>query len=306
VNGIPDKTFRFIAAPHMPMDAEANVRPERIEDQADLLVRNGVGGAFICGTTGEGPSLTTPERKAVVEQWTRIAPEGFRLIVQVGHQSFRETCDLARHAADRGAGAVAVMPPTFFRPPGTAELADWLARVADAAPLPLYYYHIPSMTGTHVAVSELFALAGPKAPNLRGIKFTHTDLVDYAACLALDGGRYECLFGVDEMLLSAVAIGAAGAVGTTYNFAAPLYRRMIEVLASGDTVGARERQHQSIRMVATGKRYGNFTAVSKAMMRIIGLDLGPVRPPLKTLADDDVERLARELSEMGFMEFCCK
>lgn len=306
MTGLTDKTFGFIAAPHTPMDADRNLRLGRVEDQADLLIRNGVSGAFVCGTTGEGPSLTTPERKAVVEQWVRVAPEGFRVIVQAGHQSFRETCDLARHAADRGASAVAVMPPTFFRPAGAAELADWLVLVAKACPLPLYYYHIPSMTRTHVLVSELLALAGPRAENLRGIKYTHTDLADYAACLALDEGRFECLFGVDEMLLSAVAIGARGGVGTTYNFAAPLYRHMIDALADGDPASARACQRQSVRMVTTGKRQGNFTAVSKAMMGIIGLDLGPVRPPLATLSDEQTDRLREDLGEMGFAEFCCK
>jgi dihydrodipicolinate synthase/N-acetylneuraminate lyase len=59
-------------------------------------------------------------------------------------------------------------------------------------------------------------------------------------------------------------------------------------------------------MVATGRRYGNFTAVSKAMMRIIGLDLGPVRPPLVELSDEQLDRLRRDLGAMGFPDFCCK
>ncbi len=301
------KTIGLIAAPHTPMDASGDVRLERIDDQIDLLVRNALAGAFVCGTTGEGPSLTTSERMAVAQRWAEAAPEGFRVIVHVGHQSLRDSRDLAAHAAGCGAFAIGSMPPTFFRALGTDDLADYLARVAAAAPrLPFYYYHIPSMTGVHVPMRDLLAATALRAPNLAGMKFTHRDIADFTACLAIDDGRYDCLFGIDEMLLSAVAIGARGAVGTTYNFAAPLYGRLIDAFERGDIQTARACQQQSVRMVAIGKRYGPFTAVSKAMMRILGLDLGPVRPPLQTISDEQFDQLRRELSEMGFTKFCCK
>src|SRR5690606_14641888 len=115
---------------------------------AKRLVRDGVSGSFVCGTTGESLSLTLDERKAVAEAWRRSAGDRLKVIVHVGHTCQRDAAELARHAAQIGADAVAAMGPSFFRPPGVRELVDWCAGVAAAAgDLPFYYYHIPSMTG---------------------------------------------------------------------------------------------------------------------------------------------------------------
>ena len=96
-----------------------------------------------------------------------------------------------------------------------------------ASKLPFYYYHIPTMTGVNVSMHDFLQVAPERIDNLRGIKFTHGDLMDYQRCKKFADGQYDVAWGVDEMLLGALAIGAAAAVGSTYNYAAPLYHRMI-------------------------------------------------------------------------------
>src|SRR5690349_8218620 len=94
------KEFRLsglVAAPHTPFDAEGSLYLDVIEEQAALLADSGVSGAFVCGTTGEGLSLTAEERKAVARQWVNVARGRLKVIVHVGHASQREAIDLARH-----------------------------------------------------------------------------------------------------------------------------------------------------------------------------------------------------------------
>jgi N-acetylneuraminate lyase len=297
----------LIAAPHTPMDPAGDVCLETIDRQAELLGRNGVIGAFVCGTTGEGLSLTIDERRAVVERWVAAAPEGFRVIVHVGHICLRDSRGLAAHAADVGASGIGAMGHCFFRPRNIGELVDSCATVAEAAPgLPFYYYHIPSMTGVSFPMVEFLQRASERIPSLAGVKYTHEDLMDYGRCLHVDGGRFDVLFGRDEILLSALALGARGAIGSTYNFAAPLYHRIIEAFGSGDLAAARADQFKAMQIVQAIFRDRPGLAASKAVMKMIGLDCGPVRPPLLSLTDRQQAELRDELERIGLFDFCCK
>ena len=108
-------------------------------------------GAFVCGTTGEGQSLTSDERRQVAARWCAAAPKHFRVIVHVGHASLAEAKALAAHAAQIGAAAVAATPPYFYKPRTAEDVAACCAEIAAAAPgLPFYYYHFPDITGIDI------------------------------------------------------------------------------------------------------------------------------------------------------------
>jgi N-acetylneuraminate lyase len=123
--------------------------------------------------------------------------------------------------------------------------------------------------------------------------------MDYSRCLNFEDGRYNILFGRDEILLAALAMGAAGAVGSTYNYMAPLYHRVIEAFNASDLETARKFQTQAIQIIAVMNRRGGLAA-GKAMMKMIGFDCGPVRAPLQNLSPEALESLARELKAVGF------
>lgn len=302
-------TYRLsgiVAAPFTPFGADGELRLEMIPRQAALLAHNRVRGAFICGTTGEGASLTTAERKQVAAAWLGCRREGLAVIVHVGHNSLGESIDLTRHAAESGADAIATIAPGFFKPADAAALADWCGRIAAAAPkLPFYYYHMPSMTGCTASVVEFLKLAGPRIPNLAGVKFTHENLVEYTQAVGFDGGRYDLLFGRDELLLAGLALGAQGAVGSTYNYLAPLYHAIIAEFAAGNLVAARAHQLRAMRLIDCLLRYG-VMAAGKAAMKFCGLDCGTVRAPLSSLSAAQEASLRRDLEAEGFLEWCSR
>jgi N-acetylneuraminate lyase len=296
----------LIAAPPTPMRRNGSVDLDTVERLHAALCGNGVRGAFVCGTTGEGVSLSLEERRAVAERWQQLAEGEFVVIVHVGHNSLPESRALAEHARSIGAHAVALMAPSFFKPAGIEELVAFSAAVAEAAPeLPFYYYHIPALTGVAIPVADFLEAASGRIPALAGAKFTYEDLLDYGRCLSLEGGRFDMLFGRDEILLSALALGARGAVGTTYNFAAPIYREVVDAWFAGDVARARARQARAAEMVNVMNRCGGLAAV-KPIMRMIGLDCGPPRPPLRRLNDMECAELRRRLEGLGFLDFCCK
>jgi len=292
----------LVAAPHTPMREDGRIRLNVIPAQAGRLIADGVAGAFICGSTGEGVSLATGERRQIAEQWRKaIGSRTLKLIVHVGHNSIEEAKTLAAHAQECGADAIATMAPGFFKPATVAELVDFCAPIAAAAPgLPFYYYDIPGMSGVSLPMIEFLRQGCDRIPNLAGLKFTNSNFMQLQQCLAFDGGRLNILFGLDEMLLAALVLGVRGAVGSTYNYAAPHYHRIMKAFESGDLATARALQLKSVRLVEILLQYGVVPA-GKAIMSLVGIECGPVRAPLTRLSETQRVELLREVNELGIL-----
>lgn len=295
-----DASFRFIAPPHTPFRPDGKLNLDAVASQVQLLAQHEVDGAFVAGTTGEVSSLTLDERKLLVEKWCDAAGDsGIDVIVQAGHNCQADACELARHAQATGADAVAAFAPSYFKPARMEELVEFLVPVAAACgDLPFYFYDIPGMTGVRVPTAQLLALAKESIPNLVGLKFSNNDLVTLQECVRLNDGEFEVLFGSDEVLLAGVAFGIAGAVGSTYNFATPLYRRMLAAFAAGDLVAARTLQARAVSLFRVLERFG-YLAASKALMAMLGVDCGPVRPPLRNLSEPQIAELRQQLDDLG-------
>ncbi|HEY3320426.1 MAG TPA: dihydrodipicolinate synthase family protein [Planctomycetota bacterium] len=316
----------LIAATCAPLKDDGALAVDRTGKIVEQLLREGVSGLYVNGTTGEGLSLTGAERRAIAEAYVSAAAGRVPVLVQVGHNSLRESRELAAHAQKIGAAGVSMMAPSYIKPDSARTMVDCLAEVAVGAPeLPIYYYHIPHLTGVTLDVPEILRLAAEKILSFAGMKFTSPALHEFQSCLEFGRARLSsrqkngantsvphgantnvpplnCLWGVDEMLLSAWNIGARGAVGSTYNFAAPLYRRMLDALARGDMDEARKRQAQAVLMLRVLNRYRGLAAF-KVVMQFIGLDCGPARLPLRTLDKSERDALRRELQEIGFFEW---
>lgn len=293
----------LIAAPLTGFHQDGSVDLDVIEPYARMLHANGVAGVFVNGTTGEGLALSVAERREIVERWLEVAPEGLRVVVHVGHTCQQESRHLAKHAAEHGAAAIGEIGPVFYRPRTVEALASYVAATASAAPdLPYYYYHMPSLNQVEFSMLELLERV-EGIPNFAGIKYTFEDLDEYARCVRFAGGRFDILFGRDELLLQALRRGATGAVGSTYNFMAPLYHRLIQSYSSGDDSEARRMQDLSIATIKLLLGTGSFFSAAKAVMGMIGFSLGNVRRPLDNLSKSDRQRLEEDLHRIGVGEF---
>lgn len=292
----------LIAATFSTFDSEGNLDLTHIPYLVDKLYNDGLKGVFVCGTNGEGPNLTLAERMQVAEAYVQAAKNKLKVFVHVGHSSIAEARVLAIHAAQIGADAISAVAAFYFKPLDTENLVRSIAKIAAAAPsLPFYYYHIPALTGVGMDMVKFLELAEKQIPNLAGIKYTASTLHEYQACLNYKGGKYDILFGYDEMLLSALVLGAKGAVGSTYNFAAPLYLKVMEFYANNKPEEARELQYRLVQMVRAFVKYPPIPA-QKAIMQLLGADLGPCRLPLEALSENQRRMLENELKEDGFFD----
>ncbi|WP_276496683.1 dihydrodipicolinate synthase family protein [Pontibacter litorisediminis] len=298
----------LIAAPFTPMHADGGLNLGLIPAYYSLLKANGNTGAFICGSTGEGVSLTTEEKIRVGEAWASATKgdKDFKVITLVGGTCLQDATDLALHAQSVGLYAVSFTAPSYFKPANVQALAACCKAVADAVPeMPFYYYHIPVLTGVGFQMIDLLREVEGKIPNFKGIKYTHEDFMDFLSCLRFDNGKYDMLWGRDENLLSALVLGAKGGVGSTYNYAAPLYSSLIDAYNRGDLEEARSLQQQAIDMIRLLGKYGGI-ATGKAYMKLIGLDCGEFRLPVRNMSTAQFAAFKEDVAALGFEEYCSR
>lgn len=292
----------LIPATFTPMKADGSLNLSAIPALTEQLLRDGVRGLYVCGSTGEGVSLTREERMAVAEAYVVAAAGRVPVVVQVGHNSLGEARLLAEHAQKIGADGISATPPMYFKPANVEMVVACMAEVAAGAPdLPFYYYHIPPMTGVNVDMAALSELSSERIPTWAGVKFSSTAVHDMMAGLNAPGG-FNFVFGSDEMLLSGLIAGAHGAVGSTYNFAAPLFNKLIAALQAGDIAAALRHQQRATAMILTILRHGSTPAL-KAVMGLIGHDCGPTRLPIAPLTPTQIAALRADLEVSGFFDW---
>lgn len=298
----------LIAAPFTPMQKDGSLNLSLIRKYYEMLLANGVTGAFICGSTGEGVSMSTEEKMAVAEAWascTKSNPD-FKVMTLVGGTSLTDCKALAKHAKEIGLYAVSFTAPYYFKPANVKQLADCCKVIADEVPgMPFYYYHIPVLTGVDFSMYDLLQAIDGYVPNFSGVKYTHEDFMDFLSCLHFKNGRYDMLWGRDENMLSALALGSKAAVGSTFNYAAPLYYELIEAFNKGDLKKAQQLQQQSIDMIRLLGKYGGI-ATGKAFMQVLGLDCGQFRLPVKNMNEKQFEAFRKDVEQLNFSNFCSR
>ncbi len=287
----------LIAACHTPFNASGAVDYELIDRQAELLYQNGITGVYISGSTGEGISCTVEERQKVMQRWAKVAKGKMFLIAHIGALALGEVETLAHEAQKCQMDALSVIPANFFKPSSVEMLVKYISQIASYAPtLPFYYYHTV-MSGVNLNMKAFLEQADGKIPNLAGIKFNSPDLYEFQNCQRACGGKFDITWGVDEFLAGAIALGAKSAIGSTYNYAAPLYHKIWQDVNSGNLDSARSGMTKVCQIVDILVQYGGIAA-GKAMMRIHNLDLGDVRLPLRPLSESEKVTITTKTAEI--------
>ena len=290
----------ILAAPFSTFDQNGDLDLSLIPIIVDKLFNEGVKGIFVGGTNGEGLSLTIEERMTIAETYIKAVDKRMLVFVHVGHSSIRSAQQLAKHAQAIGADVISAVAAFYFKPSSAENLANCMAEIASAAPeLPFYYYHMPAVTGLTISVLDFLKFAETKIPNLAGVKYTAHTLHEFQSCLNYANGKYDVLYGYDELLLPALCIGAKGAIGSTYSFAAPMYLQVIKLFKEGKLTEAAAAQYQCVQMTGA---LGKFSPIptQKLILKLLGLDLGGCRLPLVSLTNEQANEVKEYLESVDF------
>lgn len=275
---------------------DGDFSPERQRDLDAYVLRQGLTGLYVGGSSGESGLL---ESAALLEQQAVVAEDAkgsnATLIAHVGLPSLTASIALARQARTLGYHALSALPPHSY-PFSDAEILGYYKALAAATDLPLIVYEVPVRTGRPLPIELLVQLLD--LPNVAGIKFTSTDLFKLTRLRLLrpDSVYY---FGFDEVWLAGGILGADGGIGTTYSLIGRLYVALNEALREGDMARAQELQQVSAEFVVALLDVGVIPGM-KAGLRVIGVDCGPARLPMASPVNDADARMSNLLADPRF------
>ena len=270
-------------------DAEGNISPEGVQQFAEHLIRKGVKGLYVGGSSGECIYLTKDERKAVLENVMKVAKGRVTVIAHVACNNTADSMELASHAEEQGVDAIAAIPPIYFHLPEHA-IAQYWNDISSAAPnTDFFIYNIPQLAGVALTVPLLKEML--KNPRVIGVKNSSPASQDIWQFKTVAGDGHIVFNGPDKQLLSGLACGADGGIGGTYAVMPELYIKIMDLAHKGDFSKAAELQsnvNAIVKILGSGK--GNMYAIEKEILkRMYGLNLGGVRAPLPNLFDSDYE-----------------
>ena len=293
----------LVTASVTPMKPDGSIWDEAIARQVDYLVESDLKGIYVLGSTGEGMLLTDDERKYVAEKFVEAAKGRIPIFVQVGHNSWKASAELARHAQEIGADAISATSPGYFKPGNAEILLEGVQEVCEASSkTPFYYYHIPQLSGVSVDIFEFTKLANERLENFVGIKYSDGATLYQLQELQSIASDCEYLAGSDEAYLMSCAQGYKGAVGSTYGYGKPLYDQVRENVLAGNFEEAQKWQHRANTMITILFRECGRAGL-KAMWDAIGLPMGASRNPIQTPTESQVEGLKEALKREGFYEW---
>lgn len=282
-------------------DKNMNVIKETVAKMVDEQLAAGVQGFYVGGNTGECTILPAKTRKQMLEAVVEANKQRGKIMVHIGAGHFDEVMDLLNHANEQKIDAIASLPPSLCSYYGHKETIEYYKALAKASKYPVYAYVTP-VTMQH---SELYSFAKElsQIENIAGLKITIPDYFKYALVNQIDGGRLNTLNGPDEMLICGLAIGADGAIGTTYNIVPKIAVKIYDSFKNGDMKTALEYQNKlnSFIQVMLDFDEGGI-GYWKACLSLLGYDMGYTDFPAIPVSNEDLALLKERLTEINFFD----
>jgi 4-hydroxy-tetrahydrodipicolinate synthase len=282
-------TVPALVTPFTPGGAEVDL--DLMDAHVAWLAERGVRTVSPLGTTGEGPSLSLAERKAVIERLARH-PSGVALLPGTGCTALPETIELSRFAVEAGAAGILVAPPWYYdaTPAGTTR---YYAALVEALPdsARVFLYHIPAVTGVPIEDETIRALRERFGERVAGAKDSSGDL-EHARHWIDEFPELAIFPGSDALAAGARAAGAAGTITLLGN----LLPEELNGIRAGEAVEERQRLLTAVRELT--QAFPRHAAVKYLLHLVSGLPRSAVRPPLEELTPEQEAELEARFDEL--------
>jgi 4-hydroxy-tetrahydrodipicolinate synthase len=286
-------TGSYVALPTPFRDGELDL--PALAGLVDFHVEHGSDGLVVAGTSGEAATLSDYERQSAFEAVVERAAGRLPVIAGVGTNDTAHSVQLARAAtAARVDGLLAVTP--YYNKPSPRGMVLHYGAIAEASPLPLVLYNVPSRTGVDLK-PDTIAEIRRKHPNVVAIKEASGSVA--RSRQILDSSDIAVIIGEDGLIAELMGIGAIGVIGVVANVAPRQVAELVRVAApGGDPVRAAELSDW-LRPLVRDLFIESNPAPLKAAMAAMGLCSDELRLPLAPLVPENKAQLLATLSEAG-------
>ncbi len=273
-------------------DEQGDVSPERVQRFTEYLIRKGVQGLYVCGSSGECIYQSVEERKIVLENVMKVAKGKITVIAHVACNNTRDSIVLAKHAEEQGVDAIAAIPPIYFHLP-EYSIADYWNTISAAAPnTDFIIYNIPQLAG--VALTTKLYREMLKNERVIGVKNSSMPVQDIQSFKAISGENSIVFNGPDEQLAGGLGMGADAGIGGTYAVMPELYLAIYQAVQEGRNKEAMDIQFKADEIIGEMcSCHGNLYAVMKEILRMNGMELGSVRSPLSGIIAEDIPQIEK-------------
>jgi 4-hydroxy-tetrahydrodipicolinate synthase len=285
----PARLGTVLTAMVTPFHPDGSLDTATAKKVARHLVDTGCDGLVLSGTTGESPTTSDDEKRALLSAVLEAVGDRARVIAGAGTYDTAHSIHLAKAAAAEGAHGLLVVTPYYSRPSQAGLLAHFTA-VADATELPVLLYDIPPRSIVPIEFDTIRQLASH--PNIVGIKDAKGDLPGGGQIIAETGLVYYS--GDDALNLPWLAMGAVGFISVWGHLAAGALREMLSAFNSGDVATARKINAALGPLGDAQTRLGGVT-LAKAGLRLQGIDVGEPRLPQLPPTEDQAQELAADM-----------
>ena len=273
-----------------PFREDGSINENALSDIIEHNLRLGIDGFYCCGSTAEVFMLTDGERRGLMQLCADIIGDRALKIAHVGAVSADIASDLAVYAEKLGYDAVSAVAP-FYYSFSLEEIIGYYRQIANASELKMLVYNLPAATKISLGLSELEGLF--ESDRFLGVKHTSGDFFALEGIKSHFPDKY-IFNGYDEMLLSGLAAGADGGIGSTYNFAADKVVKIRELFLAGRLDEAKAIQHEENEIVRSLCKVGVMPG-EKAVLELLGIDAGYCRRPMKRCSSEDYRLLEKEV-----------
>ncbi len=280
------------------LTADGRIDEKRTRALVDFLIEGGVDGLFPLGTTGEFALLSKEERRAIIEVVVDQTNGRVPVLAGVSDPSLENVLGFAKDAEDIGADAIVATPPYYYST-GEEALFGHFEAIANKTGLPLVVYNIPEWTHLFVPPSIIQRLAEKQL--IVAMKYTEYNLLNLLRFIKAAGERISIFTGSDAMALTSLEFGGSGGIVGVANVAPKMASLVFDEFKRGNVEAARHAQWRLLPVIeAIG--VGRFPAGLKEAMKMSGMPVGNVKPPLQPLSGEERERVAGFLREAGMLK----
>lgn len=263
-------------------DKEENIDEVGMRQLVSFLIEKGVNGLYLTGSTGEGFTMTSEERKKVVEIVIDETAGRVPVVVHVGAIGTKISIDLAKHAESVGADGISSVPPFYWKF-NENQIIKYYEDIANSCSIPMIVYNVP-LVGL-LGMNAIKRLA--KIENVKGIKYTALSQYEITQIKDEVGEEFLVYSGADEMAMSGLISGADGIVGSFYNIMPELFINIYDAVKNKDLDEAQRLQKQAVEVIMYALQLPSFYAGMKVILKWMGINAGYCRRPFENLTEED-------------------